>query len=98
MKRDLSTLKFIANLFALIRPYRRQFWLGLLALFLGSAMNLALPQLAKLLIDNHFRDLVVLHPISSALLLAMLFAIQNIFFYFRSYFFSSVGIQVTSDV
>ena len=98
MKRELSTLRFVANLLTLVRPYRKQFWLGLLALFLGSAMNLALPQLAKLLIDNHFRELVVLHPVSSALLLATLFAIQNLFFYFRSYFFSSVGIKVTSDV
>ena len=73
MQRKASTFKFIVSLITLVRPYSTQFGLGLLALFLGSAMNLALPQLAKLLIDNHFRELVVMHPLSSALALAGLF-------------------------
>lgn len=98
MKNKSSPLKFIGYLLKLIGPYGTAFGLGLLALLLGSLVNLALPQLAKLLIDQHFRELIIGHPILTSLCCAGLFAVQNIFFYFRAYFFSSVGIQVTSDV
>lgn len=98
MKKDLSALRFIRNLLTLIKPYKKQFWFAMIALLLASAMNLILPQLAKMLIDNHYRELVVLNPFRSAALLVSAFAIQNLFFYFRSYFFSSVGVRVSSDV
>ena len=98
MQAKPSTLKFVFVLFSLVRPYRLLFIGGLIALFVGSAMNLALPQLAQILVDKHFQSIILSHPISSALALAGLFAIQNIFFYFRSYFFSSIGVHVASDI
>lgn len=89
---------FLLKLFALIWPHRFEFGFGMLALLLASAINLALPQIGKFLIDQHFQDLVEQHPLLTASGFALVFAVQNLLFYYRSYLFSSVGLRVSNKI
>lgn len=93
-----SSLRAIGKLFGLVGPYRTRFIAALLALFVGSGMNLVFPEVARRVLDPGFFPVVLrnLHLLTAGL--ALLFIIQGIAFYVRSALFGIIGQQVYADL
>ncbi len=83
---------------ALLKPHLAKFAFGMLALGIGSAINLFLPQIVRKLVDTQdiFSFSQDLYYIT--VLFAFLFTSQAIAFYLRSYLFLVTGQQVAADL
>jgi subfamily B ATP-binding cassette protein MsbA len=94
----VSTFSSIVRLVQLLRPYRLKFVCALLALFIGSAINLVFPEVIRRALDPEVFPLLLdkLHLLMGAL--GVLFAVQGVAFFIRSYLFGMVGQQVFHDV
>lgn len=94
-----KALKKIApRVLKLAYPHRSTLIVGLVALGLGSGINLLFPNLIKRFINGELplsvtKDL----PLITSLLIG-LFALQSVFFYIRHYCFTIVGYRVVSDL
>ncbi|MBN8549201.1 MAG: ATP-binding cassette domain-containing protein [Deltaproteobacteria bacterium] len=87
----------IRRLLALVRPHWRLFSLGLIALAVGSGINLLFPEIIRRLLESGPQELAV-KTRSAAALLILIFALQGFAFYFRSYFFGVVGQRVVAVI
>lgn len=104
LKRDLvaesrvSTFSSLVRLVQLLRPYRLKFVCALLALFIGSAINLVFPEVIRRALEPRVFPVLLdnLHLLMGAL--GVLFAVQGLAFFCRSYLFGMVGQQVFHDV
>jgi len=101
MKRDSTTLSAFSScvrLAKLVRPYKVNFSLALFALFVGSATNLIFPEVIRRLLEPTVFPALLgnLHLVMIGL--GLLFLLQGVAFFSRSYLFSSVGQRVFCDV
>ena len=84
-----STFKRASRLFAYLKPYRFEFSIGLIFLFLSTATSLIFPALMGNLVDSA-NEAVVSNINEIALWLLLLFALQAVFSYFRIVIFVNV--------
>lgn len=96
--RKLSTRASLLRLISLLQPYRFQFLCALVALFIGSATNLVFPEIVRRVLEPSVFA-VILTKLSLVMgALSLLFVLQGIAFFSRSYLFGIVGQRVFSDV
>jgi len=94
-----KALKKIApRVLKLAYPHRSTLFVGLVALVLGSGINLLFPNLIKRFINGELPLSVTKDLPLITLLLIGLFALQSVFFYIRHYCFTIVGYRVVSDL
>lgn len=79
------------RLIGLVRPYTGLFLTALIALALGSAVNLYIPELIRHVLNSESPQLALADPTTLAFQLVALFAFQGICFYVRIYCFGLVG-------
>ncbi len=88
------------RLLALVRPYRWQLVVALVAVVVASGLGLVFPSVVGQLVDSAFGDASggagTLNRI--ALFLFGIFAVQAVFDYFRTYFLALVGEGVVADL
>ncbi len=94
----ISTLSSLVRLIEFLRPYRIKFVCALLALFVGSAINLVFPEIIRRALEPSVFPVLLdnLHLLMAAL--GVLFAVQGLAFFCRSYLFGMVGQEVFHDV
>lgn len=92
------SLSTVSRLLSLVRPYRIYFILALIALALGSGVNLAFPEIIRRVLNAGSLDNVSVHSKLLATGLLTLFAFQGLCFYFRIYYFGLVGQRVVTDL
>jgi ATP-binding cassette subfamily B protein len=101
MKRNsnkLSALSSCSRLVKLVKPYKAQFCLGLLALLVGSATNLVFPEVVRRILEPSVLRACIGNLHLVMLGLGLLFLLQGVAFFSRSYLFSTVGQRVFRDV
>ena len=88
------------RLLTLVRPYRWQLVVALIAVVIASGLGLVFPSVIGQLVDSAFGDANggtgTLNRI--ALFLFGIFAVQAVFDYFRTYFLALVGEGVVADL
>ena len=101
----LHVLREAADLFRYLLPYKFKFAFGMLCLFAGSAMSLAFPYLAGILVDAaQFRlgegvpQRWMRDADSVALALMGVLALQAVFAFFRTLWFIEVGERSLADL
>lgn len=96
--RSKAPLTGLAHLVALIRPYRGRIAMALVALLIGSSINLIFPEVVRrALAPENFPTFVEKLPLYFGLL-AGLFVVQGAAFFLRSLLFGLLGQQVFADV
>ena len=93
-----GSLAAIKVLVSQLTPYRGRFALALTALMAGGGINLAFPEIIRRALDPSVFPWILEHLGRVMGLLALLFIVQGISFYVRSYLFGLIGQQVFSDV
>jgi ABC-type multidrug transport system fused ATPase/permease subunit len=94
-KNKQSALYRIASL---IKPHKTLFSLGIIALALGSAINLIFPEIIRRLANQNFWLMLEKYPYEIALSLLLLFLVQAFCFYYRSLFFNLIGLRVVKNI
>lgn len=94
----LHTLRNLAHIRTLLRPYHGRIATALLALFVGSSINLIFPEVIRRALRPETFDLILGHLPLFFGLLAALFVIQGGAFFLRSLWFGLLGQQVYDDV
>jgi len=93
-----SFKKIAPRVLALAKPHFRGLSVGLVALALGSGINLLFPALIQKVLNNEL-GLSVAHDLGwITILLVLLFGVQAVFFYIRHFAFSAVGYRVVSEL
>lgn len=85
-------------LLALTRPHVKLFMGGLLALGMGSGINLLLPELVRRVLDPERFEWVASHLTTVVCGISVLFLVQGGAFFIRSYLLGLVGQRVYSDL
>ena len=85
-----GSLKKALKLYKYIKPYRGQFTVGLIFLFLSSAANLAFPKLLGDLVNEANMEAITRDINRIALILLGVLVLQSIFSYFRVILFVNV--------
>jgi ATP-binding cassette, subfamily B, bacterial len=98
MRPNKPSLDSILRLLSLTRPHLPWLLLALLSLFGGSAVNLALPQLARYSLSSEGNSWLLQNPGAAGAALVAVFAAQSLFFYCRSYLFNIIGLKVVADL
>ncbi len=88
----------IRRLLGLLIPYRGTFFLGLVSLAIGSGINLLFPIILRSFFQNTSVPELSAQATTIAGILVALFAVQGLSFYFRSYYFGSVGQRVVTSI
>lgn len=88
---DWSSLKRGLELYKYIKPYRGQFWLGMVFLFFSSAANLAFPKFLGDLVNASNAENFIQEVRQIALLLFGILVLQAFFSYFRVVLFVRVA-------
>jgi ABC-type multidrug transport system fused ATPase/permease subunit len=83
---------------SLFRPHRGSLALGTFFLLLGVISNLVLPWILGSGMDQSSILYYRTHSRELGGCLALLFALQGVFFYFRTFFFQALGHRVVADV
>ncbi len=96
--RYYSAWRLIGKLIALSRPQQFTFMAALIALGIGSSINLLLPEIARRILDPMRFQWVSSHLAAIAFGLVALFLIQALAFFLRSYLFGLVGQRVYADL
>lgn len=86
------------RLIALAWQEKSRFILGLIALGLGSGVNLLLPDLFRRVLDSEHLQETLAHPSNIGLMLIALFGFQSVCFYFRTLLFGEVGQRIVKDL
>jgi ATP-binding cassette subfamily B protein len=86
------------GIWALLRRYPVLLLLGAVCLVGGTVVNLALPALARDLLNRYGVAFVDQHLLGVGALLVVLFAMQGLFFYWRTYLFGYLGQRVARDL
>jgi ATP-binding cassette subfamily B protein len=82
----------------LAKPHAGKLCIGLLALAGGAAINLLLPEVIRRILNQPEPGYLAAHSIEIGFALILLFAIQALCFYFRSFFFGVVGQRVVASI
>lgn len=87
-----------AGFLSLLRPYRKQALLALVAIFITNLLSLAFPWAIKLIIDEVLvkKSLVLLN--SLALVLVVVFILKSYFGFVREYLVALIGESVVRDL
>lgn len=86
-------------LFGLVRPYRNTLIAATIALLIGTGMSLVYPQIVRVLVDGALSEGGSTAELNKIiLLLLVVFAIQSVFTFARSYLFTVVGERVVADL
>ncbi len=98
-KVGIASLKQIApRMLALAWPFAQTLLLGLLALALGTGVNLAFPYFIRAALNEEFGLSLEQDLDWIVLILIGLFAFQALCFFVRHYCFQSVGYRVVADI
>lgn len=81
-----------------VKPYQRPFMVGIVAVFVSSALTLVLPQFVRVFFDTFFASGTITQLDWIAVLLVGLFGTQAIFNYLRTYNLALVGEGVVADI
>jgi subfamily B ATP-binding cassette protein MsbA len=92
---ELSQFK---RLLGYTRPYRRELAVAILAVAVSSALSLVFPQFAGRFFDTVFSADSLARLDRVVLLLLLIFAVQAVFNYLRSYLLALVGEGVVADL
>jgi subfamily B ATP-binding cassette protein MsbA len=99
-KGSLSDFSQFRKLFAYTRPYRTQLFVGMAAVAVSSALSLAVPQFVRRFFDTFISSLqgegFALNR--TVLLLLLVFLVQAVFNYLRTYMIAQVGEGVVADL
>lgn len=100
MKRTIAPpdWKSLMTLLHFLKPHRVVFAVAFAALLVASALNLAIPEIVRRLLEPSTYQQLVQNPQRAFLILLGVFALQAIFTFTRYYFFSIVGQRVLVDV
>lgn len=93
--RDLSPLW---QLVALAKPYRAQFWLATVSLFISSGLGLVYPQVARTAVDKGLASGSMTDLNQMTLGLIAVFLLQAAFIWVRHYQMSWLGERVVADL
>lgn len=91
-------MRALGQLLKLVAPHRGLFSLGLVALAIGSAINLIFPEVVRRLLDPAVFDLATRRMGLIVAGLATLFLVQGAAFFIRSYLFGLIGQRVYADL
>lgn len=89
-----STLQSFRKLISLVSPHKIRFCCALLALAMGSAINLLLPELVRRGLAPGVFQLLSEHLALVILGVSLLFVVQGAAFFLRSYLFGIIGQRV----
>ena len=98
---DSVSPRSVSPLWAVIKlalPYWTTLLFALIALLIASAINLAIPELIRRILNSDSISSVLQSPLYIATLLTAVFAVQAIAFYLRTYWFGKVGHSVVYDL
>ncbi len=87
-----------ARLLSLVYPHWKTFFVAMIALGLGSGINLLLPEVLRQLLKPEHQALFVERPLLVGSGILFLFAIQGLAFYYRAYLFGAIGQKVVSQL
>jgi ABC-type multidrug transport system fused ATPase/permease subunit len=93
-----SSITSLRKLLSLAYPHRSLFAVGLVALLIGSGINLIFPEVVRRLLKPEALDYVVANQTSIVLGIAALFFVQGVAFFVRSYLFGILGQRVYADL
>ena len=93
-----AALKLAPRVLALGRSERKALLMGLIALTLGSSINLLFPYLIRSILNQEFGLSLTAHLLPMTFGLIGLFAVQAVFFYYRHYFFQMAGYRVVTKL
>ncbi|MEZ4753538.1 MAG: ABC transporter ATP-binding protein [Bdellovibrionota bacterium] len=93
-----SKVSYLWRLLALAKPHWKVLTIATLALAGGSAVNLAIPEIIRRILNDSATQLVVEHPLPVAFFLFGLFLLQANFFYIRSLLFMTTGQKVVAKL
>ena len=82
----------------MIVPYKGELFLGLIALAVGSSVNLVFPELLRRYLQHTDATALAANLNKTIGMLAGLFLLQGISFFVRSLLFNRVGLKVVSDL
>lgn len=91
-------LRNVGHIHNLLRPYHGRIAISVVALFVGSSINLIFPEVIRRALRPEAFDLILGHLSLFFGLLAALFVIQGGAFFLRSLWFGLLGQQVYDDV
>lgn len=94
----LHALRNLGHIRTLLRPYHGRIGTALIALFVGSSINLIFPEVIRRALRPETFDLILSHLPLFFGLLAALFVVQGGAFFLRSLWFGLLGQQVYDDV
>jgi ABC-type multidrug transport system fused ATPase/permease subunit len=97
MKKKFS-LSSLGILFTFIKPHRFKFTIAMIALGLGSGVNLLFPEIIRRVLNSPSWSDFSNHPSLLALILIGLFALQGLCFYVRILYFGIIGQRVVTDL
>lgn len=95
---ERSSLRALTRLISFIKPHRLHFIAALLALFAGSGINLLFPEVARRALEPQAFAWVVENLGMMTIILSVLFIVQGLAFYIRSYLFGLIGQRVFSEL
>ena len=95
---ERSSLRALIRLISFVKPHRFHFIAALLALFAGSGINLLFPEVARRALEPQAFAWVVEHLGWITIILSLLFIVQGVAFYIRSYLFGLIGQRVFSEL
>ena len=96
--RTVSSVALVCRLLGLVRPHTPQFSIGLLALFIGSGINLLFPEIVRRLLKPEMLEVLVANQGLLVLGISVLFLLQGSAFFLRSYQFGILGQRVYADL
>jgi ATP-binding cassette subfamily B protein len=93
-----ATFKSLGTLLSLVLPHRRVLVVGVVALAVGSGVNLIFPEVVRRLLDPALFDTVSQHWVMIVTGIAGLFLLQGATFFVRSYLFGVLGQRVYAEL
>lgn len=93
-----SKARSLRTLLALVGPHRRAFSIAMLALLGGSGINLLLPEVIRRMLSPEWLPRISERPELAAVVLAGLFALQGLFFFYRAYLFGEIGQKIVASL
>lgn len=93
-----SGATLLATLLRFVNPHRTLYLVGLVALLIGSGINLLFPEIVRRLLAPHSFDFVVAHQTSIVLAIAAIVVVQGVAFFLRSYLLGILGQRVYADL
>jgi len=93
-----SSVSLMRKVLALVSPHWWLCLIGIVALLIGSGINLLFPEVVRRLLKPEALQLVAKHQFLIALGAAVLFLLQGVAFFLRSYLLGILGQRVYADL